>query len=142
MKKLFFAVIAVFVFLPCFAQDAKDSTEAIIHPEYPAEFIGGNTLWIKYLTRNMNHDLASRYLIIPKGEKRVQQTVKMIFDIDQTGHTTNIKVENLSSVHPELAKEGIRVITGSPVWKPASQDGKPVTDKRRQKLTFMWGNGL
>jgi hypothetical protein len=91
----------------------------------------------------MNRDIAHKYLIIPKGEKSIKQTVQLIFEVDKTGHTSNIIVENLSSVHPELAKEGIRIITASPAWKPASQqDGKTVTDKRRQKLSFMWSNGL
>lgn len=139
MKKILFLLISVFVFLPCFAQNEKDSTEVLTHPEHPAEFPGGNAQWIKYLERNMNRDLANKYLIIPKGQTRVMQTVKLIFEIDTTGHTSHIMVENLKDIHPELAKEGIRVITASPVWKPASQNGKHVTDKRRQKLSFMWG---
>ena len=139
MKTIFLATIAVFVFIPCFAQNEKDSTEVFTHPEHPAEFPGGNAQWIKYLERHMNHDLASRYLIMPKGQTHIMQTVKLIFEIDTTGHTSHIIVENLADVHPQLAKEGIRVITASPVWKPASQDGKHVIDKRRQKLSFMWG---
>lgn len=142
MKKTFFVLVAVFAFLPCFAQNVEDSTEELIHPEHPAEFLGGNALWTKYLERNLNRGLAFKYLVIPKGEKMVRQTVRMIFDIDTLGHPSNIKVENLSSVHPELAKEGIRIIAASPAWKPASQNGKKVTDKRRQKLSFMWSNSL
>lgn len=137
MKTIFLAIIAVFIFIPCFAQNVNDSTQELTHPEHPAEFPGGNAQWIKYLGKNLKRDLAYKYLTIAKGEKSVMQTVKLIFEIDQTGRTTNIIVENLADVHPELAKEGIRIITVSPLWIPASQDGKTVTDKRRQKISFV-----
>ncbi len=141
MKKIFFVIIVVIVFTPVFSQQIKDSsglsTQNEIHPEHPAEFPGGNQQWIKYLEHNMNHELAHKYLTIPKGEKSVKQTVKLIFEIDTEGHTSHIVIENLQDVHPEIAKEGIRVIAESPKWKPAFQDGKLVIDKRRQKLSFM-----
>jgi hypothetical protein len=137
MKNIFFLVIAAFVFIPCFAQNAKDSTEELTHPEHPAEFPGGTAQWTKYLGKNLKRDLAYKYLTIPKGQRSTMQTVKLIFEIDSTGRTLNIIVENEAEIHPELAKEGIRIITGSPLWKPASQDGKMVADKRRQKLSFV-----
>ncbi|MES2330821.1 MAG: hypothetical protein V4539_14560 [Bacteroidota bacterium] len=141
MKKIFFAIAAAFVFIPCFAQNAKDSTDQSTQtetrPEHRAEFQGGSTQWIKYLERNLNHELGRKYLTIPQGEKSVKQTVILIFEIDITGHTSHITVENLKDVHPELAKESIRIIARSPAWTPASQDGKVVIEKRRQKISFM-----
>jgi protein TonB len=145
MKRIFFIIVTAFFCIGGIAQtkDSSDpSTTAEVHPEHPAEFPGGNKEWVKYLEHNLNHDLAHKYLTIPKGEKSVKQTVKMLFEIDTKGKTTNITVENIKDVHPELAREGIRIIIESPAWKPASQDGKPVPDKRRQKLSFMWGTSF
>ncbi|MES2004397.1 MAG: hypothetical protein V4450_07740 [Bacteroidota bacterium] len=133
-------VLFVLLFIPTvsFAQQTKDT--AIVHPEHPAEFPGGTKEWVSYLIHHLNRALGYQYLTVAKGAKNAKQTVALLFEIDTAGHTTHIIVENLREVHPELAKEGIRIITASPVWKPASQDGKPVTDKRRQNITFVSGS--
>ncbi len=143
--KIFSLIIASLIFFTGFSQEKKDSTEvmqSIAHPEHPAEFPGGNAQWIKYLERNMNREIAHKYLSIPKGEKFVKQTVQLLFEIGTEGQTMHIVVENLADIHPAIAKEAVRIITESPKWKPASQDGKPVTDQRRQKLSFMWSNSF
>lgn len=143
MKKILFFILILFFCATCFAQQTKDSiaqtTENESHPEHPAEFPGGNQAWRIYLQHHLNYSLGYQYLTIPKGEKNAKQTVKLSFEIDTEGHTSSIVVENKEDVHPELAKEGIRIIAESPVWKAASQYGKNVSDKRRQKITFMKG---
>ncbi len=137
MKKICFTILTSFFFIPAFAQ-LQDSN--ISHPEHPAEFPGGNKAWIHYLELHLNRELGHTYLTIPKGEKNAKQTVKLSFEIDLEGHTSNIVVENLQEVHPALAKEGIRIIAESPAWKAASQNGKAVTDQRKQKISFVTGS--
>ncbi len=143
MKHFCFLLSMLLLFLFSSAQEKKDSI-LLEFPEgsveIPAQFPGGNHLWILYLERNLNRELGYKYLTIPKGEKFAKQTVTVLFDIDRNGKTTNITVENSNSVHPELAKEGIRVIAASPLWSPARKGGKTVPDKRKQKLSFVSGS--
>ncbi len=137
MKKIFFIILISFFLIPVFA---KSQDSSITHPEHPAEFPGGNKAWIHYLELHLNRELGHTYLTIPKGEKNAKQTVNLFFEIDTEGHTSNIVVENLQEVYPALAKEGIRIIAESPAWKAASQNGKAVTDQRKQKITFAIGS--
>ncbi|MOA61139.1 Gram-negative bacterial tonB protein [compost metagenome] len=45
------------------------------------------------------------------------------FIVKKDGTIQNIKVMNL--VHPELAKEAVRVTQESPLWEPGMVRGKP-----------------
>lgn len=46
------------------------------------------------------------------------------FTVDEKGKIVNIKI--IRGLEPSIDKEVIRVLTSSPLWKPAKQAGKPV----------------
>jgi len=144
MKKIFFSLTLIFVVTYSYTQEVKDSFVSInpieLRPEHPAEFPGGKKEWINYLIHHLNRDLGYKYLTVSKGEQYAKATVNLLFEIDTIGHTTHIIVENAVEVHPELAKEGIRIIAASPLWIPATTNGKPVMDRRRQKVSFARGS--
>ena len=65
-------------------------------------------------------------LIYPETAKKkgIQGRVKTQFIIDSDGRVINVKV--LKGVDPSLDAEAVRVISGSPKWKPGELDGRPV----------------
>lgn len=65
-------------------------------------------------------------LLYPETAKKkgIQGRVKTQFIIDSDGRVINVKV--LKGVDPSLDAEAVRVISGSPKWKPGELDGRPV----------------
>lgn len=115
----------------------NDSTKVFTVVQVPAMFPGGLPGWTKYLKSNLNVDLGARYVKIPKGVKEVKQIVKVQFLVDTLGKISNILVLNPNEVHPKLAKEAIRVIKEGPDWSPAKQNGKKVTYRHTQTVTWV-----
>ncbi|HMG69205.1 MAG TPA: energy transducer TonB [Chitinophagaceae bacterium] len=84
----------------------------------PPEFTraGG---WEKYLLANLNGQVASKYLKLPKGEEIASQQVMVRFMVNEYGRVVSAEVVNKKEVHPKLAEEALRVVNESPTWKPA-----------------------
>ncbi len=95
--------------------------------EIEASFKKGNKEWMKYLTTNLNADLASKSV---KGGNVVVQ-----FVVNTTGKCVDANL--FKSVEFILDEEVIRIIENSPLWNPAAQDGKNVNAYRRQPITFV-----
>lgn len=81
------------------------------------EFSGGNAAFLKYLRENIKYPESCK-------EQHIQGTVILQFVVCQDGSIAEPKVAK--SVHPDLDKEALRVISGMPKWKPGSHRGKPV----------------
>ena len=81
------------------------------------EFPGGNVALLKYLRENIKYPESCK-------EQHVQGTVILQFVVCQDGSIAEPKVAK--SVHPDLDKEALRVISGLPEWKPGLHRGKPV----------------
>lgn len=103
-------------------------------------FEGGQQAWIKFLQKNLKSKLASKYLVIPKGQEFVKQTVYALFTVDNNGEVSEISCSNENEVHPALCAEVIRVMKLSPKWTPAFQNGKAVKSRKRQAITFLVNN--
>ena len=58
------------------------------------------------------------------AENGVSGTVYMQFTVSPAGYVINVKV--IKGVHPDLDKEAIRVIKGSPRWEAGRQRGRAV----------------
>jgi len=58
------------------------------------------------------------------AENGVSGTVYMQFTVSTSGRVIDVKV--IKGVHPDLDKEAIRVIKGSPIWEPGRQRGRTV----------------
>ena len=98
--------------------------------EQEAEFPGGQTAWIKYLTANLNADIP-----IIKKAKNGTYTVIVRFIVNKDGSISNIKAE--TNHGHGMEKEVVRVIKAGPNWVPAIQDGRKVRAYRRQPVTFV-----
>jgi len=95
--------------------------------ERAPEFPGGRQAWAKFLNRHLQtpDDLAS-------GEKKV---VLISFLVDTDGTVTGFKV--VQSGGQAFDNEVIRVLKKMPKWKPAIQNGHPVSVPFTQPVTFV-----
>jgi protein TonB len=107
----------------------KDSTlkkTAIKTVEKEATFGRGDRDWIRYLSGNLNADIAANS--VRGGEVRV------MFVVNKEGKCVDVHLKK--SVEFVLDEEAIRVIEKSPKWHPAIQNGKIVNAYRVQPITF------
>lgn len=138
--KAFFIFLLALSFKMSFAQSLADTAHNQITTDtvqVEAEFPGGREGWTKYLQANLNIKLGEKYIKIPKGQKQAKQTAILNFLVDSKGYITEAHVDNVDEIHPKLAAEAIRVIKEGPRWKPAVQNGKPVSYRARQTITWM-----
>lgn len=98
--------------------------------EIPAEFLGGQTAWQKYLERNLNRDIP-----VQNGAPIGKYVVTLSFIIDKNGMISEVKCENDPGYGTK--EEAIRVINKSPNWRPAVQNGRNVNYKHIQNIIFI-----
>jgi TonB family protein len=101
--------------------------DALIKSEKQAEFPGGPTAWLTYLSNNIEYPPAAR-------GKNISGQVIVQFTVGISGKTENVQV--VKSLDPLLDKEAIRVIQKSPKWKPAMQNNKKVLAQMTQAINF------
>lgn len=92
--------------------------------------------WNNYLQKNMNLDLVSKYVKIPKGQKSADQVAEVRFVVQSTGSIGEVTVANSKEVHSALIKEATRLIRESYGWKPATVRGEKIDSWVTQKITF------
>lgn len=95
--------------------------------ETPAEFPGGVTAMMKYISSN---------IVYPKSEIRagIQGKVMIRFDIDESGNVVNVKIHK--GVSEAIDQEALRVISSMPTWKPALQRNEFVKMKMMLPIRF------
>lgn len=108
-------------------QNKKKSEQEQHWGEVEATFRGGVEDWIKYIQKNISFPDRARKLG-KEGSMLVQ------FVVNTDGTTDDIRI--LKSIEFSLDEEAIRLISASPKWRPAHQDGKLVKAYRRQPLNF------
>ncbi|MDD3644400.1 MAG: energy transducer TonB [Bacteroidales bacterium] len=90
-------------------------------PEYwvdeMPEFPGGEDAWDEYLRKELRYPEVCHTL-------GITGVVQIQFVVERDGSITNIKV--LDQVYRDLDAEAVRVISGSPKWKPGKLMGKEV----------------
>ena len=91
------------------------------------EFPGGMAAWIRFLQRNLN--VPSE---LQAGE---QKTVLMRFLVSIDGTVTGFEV--VQSAGRSYDEEVIRALKRMPKWKPAIQNGIPVSRPFTQPVTFV-----
>lgn len=104
----------------------EERTDAIQAVEKEATFGKGDRDWIKYLSKNLNADLAINS--VNGGEVRV------MFVVNKEGKCVDVHLKK--SVEFILDEEVIRIIEKSPQWQPAIQNGRIVNAYRVQPITF------
>ncbi|MCQ2198432.1 MAG: energy transducer TonB [Paludibacteraceae bacterium] len=85
--------------------------------EKKAQFPGGNSALVKFLSENVKYPEEAIDFDI-SGNVIVQFVVK------SNGSVGDVRV--VRSVHPLLDEEAVRVVKSMPNWTPAEQRGKPV----------------
>lgn len=106
---------------------SKD-TSSFKRVEKEAYFIGGESAWIKFLTKNIDPDVPFR-----KNAPPGSYTVIIQFIINKDG---TLDVEALTNFGYGMEEEVIRAVKKSPLWIPAEQDGKKIRSYRKQPITF------
>jgi hypothetical protein len=85
-----------------------------------AEFPGGTEEFRKQLTKNLNLEP------LGKGEKGLIRT-DIFISIDENGRTTDIKAEGKTQNFNNEAIKAIKNMTDDKIWKPATENGKPIS---------------
>ena len=102
-------------------------TKIFTRVEIESEFPGGPAAWGKYMNKNLTYpeeSLANNVM----GEVIIQ------FIVDKQGYVTQVGLAKSAEYY--LDKEALRLISSSPKWVPATQDGKPVKSYKKQPLYF------
>lgn len=95
--------------------------------EESAEFPGGRTAWLTYLSENLTYPKSL------KKQKISGQVLAKVY-INKNGYVSNVDI--LKSLHPLLDEEVIKVLKASPRWKPAKQNGRAVQMTFNQPVNF------
>jgi len=143
--KILFTLITSCVFMASNAQppllDSSklklSDTSTFSKVEKEAAFPGGDAGWKKYLEKNMNVIMLSEKVHMPRKTKKLVQTAIIQFIVGKDGSITDIETLNPEEIDPVFRKEAERLISNSPLWSPAEQDGRKVRAYRKQPITFM-----
>ncbi|BAV06789.1 HNH endonuclease [Filimonas lacunae] len=95
----------------------------------PAKFPGGDEAWRRFIASNINTEIP-----IENGAPPGNYTVTLLFSIAQDGSVINVTA--LNNPGYGSAQEAIRVISNSPKWFPAVQNGEAVNYRQKQMITF------
>ncbi len=138
-----FKLLIFFVFISSFAicQNKKIDTARLIDTtvspiktitrvQIPAQFPGGLSAWQKYLGENLDRDVAKRNKA-PFGK----YSVAVSWIVDKEGNVTNVTAENDPGYGTK--EEAVRVISNSPKWLPAKQNGRDSIYKHKQSISFI-----
>lgn len=97
---------------------------------FPFFEIASCDAWSAYLQNNLKYPSNARNAL---AEGRV--VVKFV--VTRDGSVSNVKI--IKSVHPDLDAEVIRLIYGTPIWKPAKLDGEAAPMFIAVPITFKLG---
>lgn len=95
-----------------------------------AQYPGGQSEWRRFLERNLSYPESAE-------ENGIQGDIWLQFIVDKEGNISEITA--LNDLGGGLAEEAIRIIKRSKKWKPAEYNGKKVTYRQKQKVTFRIG---
>ncbi len=84
----------------------------------PAVYRGGLQGWTSFLEKNLNQDMAAKYVKLKKTDSIGKQTVYVMFTVEPHGLVANVTAEK-GDVHSRLVEEALRVVNASPRWVPA-----------------------
>jgi periplasmic protein TonB len=103
------------------------NTSTFVKVEIESEYPGGAGAWSKYIQKN---------LVYPEEayKNNVMGNVIVQFIVDKQGYVTNVGLAKSAEFY--LDREALRLISDSPQWTPAIQDGKPVKSYKKQPIYF------
>lgn len=97
-----------------------------------AKFPGGDLAWKKYLETNLDANVPVSKDKAPSGD----YTVKLEFIVTETGEINSISASKVPEHCPSCAIEAVRIIKKGPKWDPMTIDGKKITSKQVQFISF------
>ena len=121
MRKLFLSLVMVFSAYVAFAQtEVKPQEKNLeyqdveVKPTFQDGDANAFAMWV------------AQQMVYPETAKESGAFGRVIlqFTIAKDGSVTDVKV--LRSVHPDLDKEVVRVVSSSPKWNPGMHEGKAV----------------
>jgi periplasmic protein TonB len=107
--------------------ETEDYDKVFTKVEVAASFPGGLDGWRRYLERNLQYPESAQ-------ENGTQGVVRVQMVVDKDGNIT--EVQALNNPGDGLAEEAMRVIKKGPKWVPAEQNGRKVTYRFVQNVTF------
>jgi len=108
---------------------ADDAPAGPVIVQVQASFPGGADAWVKYLERNLRQNIP-----VDNGAPAGDYKVIVSFIVSADGSLSDVKAENDPGYG--IAAEAIRVIQKSGKWMPAIQNGRHVTYRQQQPITF------
>ena len=114
--------------------DEEDYTKTFTSVQSEAKFPGGVDAWRIYLERNLNTNMP-----VDNGAAAGNYTVIVSFVVDKDGNISDVQA--LNDPGYGTAQEAIRVIKKSKQWTPALQNGRSVTYRQKQSITFVVSEG-
>ena len=108
---------------------SPDDNKVFVKVEVEPSFPGGAKAWESFLMKNLNPNAAKE-----KGAKTGFYKVIIRFIVDKNGNVSDIKA--LSKNGYGMEEDAVRVISNSPKWIPAMQNGKVVTAYKTQPVFF------
>lgn len=111
--------------------DDSEFDRTFTRVEKEATFPGGLAGWRDYLVTHLKSDVAAK-----AGAPPGMYSVKVQFIVDQKGRVGDVKVIDSPPFCAACSAEAIRVITKSPRWNPAEQDGRKVRFQALQTISF------
>lgn len=105
----------------------EDYDKTFTKVENPATFPGGLDGWRRFLERNLQYPESAQ-------EAGTQGVVRVQLVVDKEGNVSEVKA--LNDPGDGLGAEAERVIKKGPKWNPAEQNGRKVTYRFVQTVTF------
>ena len=107
----------------------KIEDKVLTNVENPAQVIGGESAWQKFLKKHIDYDTP-----VFNGAKRGKYIVRIRFVVNKDGSLSEFKA--LTKYGYGLEEEVIRALKRSPKWTPAFENGEPVASFKTQSVTF------
>jgi len=105
----------------------EEKAKPVVHSYSAPQFPGGTEAWLRFLSRHLQAPDE-----MERGEKR---SVLIRFLVSANGNITEFEV--LQSGGAAFDNEVIRVLKKMPKWKPALENGVPVSKTFTQPVTFV-----
>jgi len=104
--------------VPAKTNESSDEKKVFVFVEQQPIFPGGEKELRNFLTRNIRYPMIA-------VEQKIQGTVIIRFMIDEIGKVSDVTV--ISSIHPSLDKEAVRIVSSMPDWIPGKQNHEPIS---------------
>lgn len=108
-------------------EDPEPAGPVLIQLE--AQFPGGAAAWSRFLEQNLNSEIP-----VDNAAPAGRYTVIVSFVVDKDGSISEVTALNDPGFG--TAEEAVRVIKKSRQWTPALQNGRNVTYRQKQSITF------